>query len=98
MFFEGDLGVVLVSNRTPSERWYDGGQAIECIVFLGEGTKLWKSDIVLYTFRDIGRGIFLGTISGRKGEAKRPHCGDSLEITVGAPKTPRQSRGSGARG
>ena len=39
------------------------------------------------------RGHFLGTISGWKGEAKRPHCGDALANTVGAPKTPRQSRG-----
>jgi len=35
----------------------------------------------------------LGTISGWKGEAKRPHCGDALANTVGAPKTPRQSKG-----
>ena len=38
------------------------------------------------------KGHFLGTISEGKGEAKRPHCGDSLANTVGAPKTPRQSR------
>jgi len=56
--FWGLLFPQVTLNRTPSEGWYDGGQAIECIVFLGEDTKLWKSDIVLYIFRDTIEAFF----------------------------------------